>query len=492
MSAYLILGLMLGYFLAMFGVSYLAGRKADNAGFFIGNRSNHWLVVAVAMIGSGISGVTFVSVPGMVATGGMSYLQMALGFILGQAVIAFVLVPLFYRIKLFSIYEYLRDRFGITSYKTGAWLFFVSKMLGASVRIFLVTLTMQLLVFDPLGLPFLLNVLLTVTLVWLYTFFGGVKSVVSVDVLKTASLVLSVGLSIYFIAKGLSLDFSGLVRTVKGSEMSRMFFFDDANDRRFFWKQFLAGIFTMIATTGLDQDMMQRNLSINTAKDAAKNILVSSVFQFFIIALFLILGVMLYTYAGRMGITLPEKGDQVFPFLATSGYFPVGVGVLFIIGLVAAAFPAAGSALTALTTSFTLDILGAGKKDDGALTRTRQTVHAAMALLMGVCIFVLNALSNTSVIDAVYVLASYTYGPLLGLFAFGIFSERRVRDRWIPLVVLLAPVLCFLLDRNSETWFGGYRFGYEILILNALFTILGLLLISRGGKVSLQTSSAYE
>lgn len=492
MSAYLILGLMLGYFLAMFGVSYLAGRKTDNAGFFIGNRSNHWLVVAVAMIGSGISGVTFVSVPGMVATGGMSYLQMALGFILGQAVIAFVLVPLFYRIKLFSIYEYLRDRFGITSYKTGAWLFFVSKMLGASVRIFLVTLTMQLLVFEPLGLPFLLNVLLTVALVWLYTFFGGVKSVVSVDVLKTASLVLSVGLSIYFIAKGLSLDFSGLVRTVKGSEMSRMFFFDDANDRRFFWKQFLAGIFTMIATTGLDQDMMQRNLSIKTAKDAAKNILVSSVFQFFIIALFLILGVMLYTYAGRMGITLPEKGDQVFPFLATSGYFPVGVGVLFIIGLVAAAFPAAGSALTALTTSFTLDILGAGKKDDRALTRTRQTVHVAMALLMGVCIFVLNALSNTSVIDAVYVLASYTYGPLLGLFAFGIFSERRVRDRWIPLVVLLAPVLCFLLDRNSETWFGGYRFGYEILILNALFTILGLLLISRGGKVSLQTSSAYE
>ena len=492
MSAYLILGLMLGYFLAMFGVSYLAGRKTDNAGFFIGNRSNHWLVVAVAMIGSGISGVTFVSVSGMVATGGMSYLQMALGFILGQAVIAFVLVPLFYRIKLFSIYEYLRDRFGITSYKTGAWLFFVSKMLGASVRIFLVTLTMQLLVFEPLGLPFLLNVLLTVALVWLYTFFGGVKSVVSADVLKTASLVLSVVLSIYFIAKGLSLDFSGLVRTLKGSEMSRMFFFDDANDRRFFWKQFLAGIFTMIATTGLDQDMMQRNLSIKTAKDAAKNILVSSVFQFFIIALFLILGVMLYTYAGRMGITLPEKGDQVFPFLATSGYFPVGVGVLFIIGLVAAAFPAAGSALTALTTSFTLDILGAGKKDDRALTRTRQTVHVAMALLMGVCIFVLNALSNTSVIDAVYVLASYTYGPLLGLFAFGIFSKRRVRDRWIPLVVLLAPALCFLLDRNSEAWFGGYRFGYELLILNALLTILGLLLISSGGKASLQTYPAHE
>lgn len=478
MSATPVLGLMLGYFLVMFGVSYLSGRKADNAGFFIGNRSNNWLVVAVAMIGSGISGVTFVSVPGMVRGSALSYLQMALGFIVGQAVIAFVLVPLFYRIRLFSIYEYLWDRFGTVSYKTGAWLFFVSKMLGASVRIFLVTLTMQLLVFDPMGLPFGLNLLLTVALVWLYTFFGGVKSVVWVDVLKTISLVLSVVLSIIVIARGLGLDFSGLVRTIKESEMSRMFFFDDLNDRRYFWKQFLAGIFTMIATTGIDQDMMQRNLSIKTARDATKNILVSSVFQFFVIALFLLLGVLLYTFAERMGITLPEKADQVFPFLATGGYFPMIIGVLFVIGLVAAAFPAAGSALTALTTSFTLDILGAGNKDEKTLTRTRQIVHFCMALVMGLCIFLFRVFNNTTVIDAVYILASYTYGPLLGLFVFGIFTERKVRDRLIPVVVLLAPVLCFVLDRHSEEWFGGYRFSYELLILNALFTILGLFVIS--------------
>ena len=479
MSPYLVLSLTLGYFLLMFAVSYIAGRKTDNAGFFIGNRSNHWLLVTIAMIGSAMSGVTFVSVPGMVSGAGFSYLQMALGFIVGQAVIAFVLVPLFYRIRLFSIYEYLRDRFGMTSYRTGAWLFFVSKMLGASVRIFLVTLTLQLLVFDPLGLPFILNVLLTVFLVWLYTFFGGVKSIVWVDVLKTLSLVLSVGLSIYFISKGLGLDLSSMIASVKESEMSRMFFFDDVDDRRYFWKQFLAGAFTVIATTGLDQDMMQRNLSIRTAKDAAKNILVSSVFQFFIIALFLTLGVMLYLYASRMGIALPSKGDQVFPFLATGGYFPLAVGLLFVIGLIAAAFPAAGSALTALTTSFTIDILGAGNKDEKALAKTRKTVHLGMAFLMGLCIILFELLNNTTVIDAVYVLASYTYGPLLGLFAFGIFTKRAVLDRWIPLVALLAPLLCFILDRNSEAWFGGYKFSYELLILNALFTAIGLLILSK-------------
>ena len=477
MSPYLVLGLTLGYFLLMFLVSYRAGREADNAGFFIGNRSNNWMVVAIAMIGSGISGVTFVSVPGMVSGSSMAYLQMALGFIVGQALIAFVLVPLFYRIKLFSIYEYLRDRFGMTSYKTGAWLFFVSKMLGASVRIFLVVLTMQLLVFDPLGLPFLLNVLMTIAFVWIYTFFGGVKSIVSVDVLKTICLVASVVLSIVFIAKGLGLDFGGVVTTIRESRMSRVFF-DDINDGRYFWKQFLAGAFTMVATTGLDQDMMQRNLSCKSDTEARRNMIVSSIFQFFVIALFLMLGVLLYTYAVQMGIQLPESSDQVFPFLATGDFFPEIVGILFIIGLVAAAFPAAGSALTALTTSFTIDILGAKEKEEKRLEKTRKWVHVGMALLMGVCIIAFEILNNTSVINAVYVLSSYTYGPLLGLFTFGIFSKRRVRDRLIPLVVILSPILCYILDSNSVEWFGGYHFSYEILIINALFTMLGLLICS--------------
>ena len=351
-------------------------------------------------------------------------------------------------------------------------------MLGASVRIFLVVLTMQLLVFDPLGLPFLLNVLMTVLFVWIYTFFGGVKSIVSVDVLKTICLVASVVLSIVFIAKGLGLDFGGVVTTIRESRMSQVFFFDDINDKRFFWKQFLAGAFTMVATTGLDQDMMQRNLSCKSDTEARRNMIVSSVFQFFVIALFLMLGVLLYTYAEQMGIRLPESSDQVFPFLATGDFFPEVVGILFIIGLVAAAFPAAGSALTALTTSFTIDILGAKEKEEKRLEKTRKWVHVGMALLMGLCIIAFEILNNTSVINAVYVLASYTYGPLLGLFTFGIISGRRVCDRLIPIVVILSPILCYILDRHSVEWFGGYHFSYEILIVNALFTMLGLLICS--------------
>lgn len=477
MSPYLVLAITLGYFALLFVVSYFSGRKADNAGFFIGNRQSAWYFVAIAMIGSGISGVTFVSVPGMVEASSFSYLQMVLGFLVGQVVIAFVLLPLFYRMQLVSIYEYLKNRFGLASYKTGAWFFFISKMLGASVRIFLVVLTMQLLVFDPLGLPFVLNVIFTMFLVWVYTFFGGVKSIIGTDMLKTFSLVLSVGLSIYYISKGLNLDFSGLFETVKESKMSKMFFFDDVNDRRYFWKQFVAGAFTMIATTGLDQDMMQRNLSCKNHRESQKNMMTSMVFQFFIIAMFLILGVLLFTYANNMNITLPDNSDQVFPYLATGGFFPPIVGILFILGLVAAAYSAAGSALTALTTSFTIDILNAKDKSEKALTKTRRIVHLFMALTMGVCIYVFNILNNTSVIDAVYILSSYTYGPILGMFAFGMFIKKPVRDKYIPIVAILAPILCLILDKNSVAWFNGYQFSYEILILNALFTFIGLALL---------------
>ena len=478
MSPYLILGLLLGYFVLLFAVSYFSGRGSNNAGFFVGNRQNHWLIVAIATIGSSISGVTFVSVPGMVAGSSFSYLQMVMGFIVGQVVIAFVLLPLFYRLKLFSIYEYLDNRFGISTYKTGAWFFFVSKMLGASVRIFLVVLTMQLLVFDPLGIPFVVNAIFTVALVYTYTFFGGVKSVVSTDVLKSVCLILSVGLSIYYIAQALQLDFSGFTRKVSDSNMSKLFFFDDFNDRRFFWKQFLAGAFTMIATTGLDQDMMQRNLSCRNHKESQKNMLLSILMQFVVIGLFLVLGLLLYTYASEMNITLPEKGDQVFPFLATQGYFPLMVGIVFIIGLVAASYSAAGSALTALTTSFTIDILGGKSKSEEELTKSRKGVHVLMAVIMAICIYVFNLLNNTSVIDAVYILSSYTYGPILGMFTFGLISKRAVKDKWVPLVALLSPVLCFILDKNSEAWFNGYQFSYEILILNALFTIIGLAIVS--------------
>ena len=436
---------IVAYFIILFTISYIAGRKADNEGFFVGNRKSAWYVVAFAMIGSTISGVTFVSVPGMVQASSFSYLQMVLGFIVGQFIIAFVLVPLFYRMNLVSIYEYLENRFGASSYKTGAWFFFISKMLGAAVRLFLVCLTLQLLIFEPFHLPFLLNVILPVFIVWLYT--------------------------------------------ISDSDFSKTFFFDDVNDKRYFFKQFLAGVFTVIAMNGLDQDMMQRNLSCKNFRDSQKNMITSGISQFFVILLFLMLGVLLYTFTAQQGIGNPEKSDELFPMIATGNYFPGIVGILFIIGLIASAYSAAGSALTALTTSFTVDILHAQKKGEAALSQIRKHVHIGMAVVMGAVIFVFNLLNNTSVIDAIYTLASYTYGPILGLFAFGIFTKKQVYDKYIPLVAIASPILCYILQRNSEAWLNGYQISYELLIINALFTFLGLcLFIKRQDKETSYTT----
>ena len=373
-----------------------------------------------------------------------------------------------------QIYEYLENRFGTSSYKTGAWFFFISKILGAAVRLYLVCLTLQLLVFEPFHMPFIMNVILTVALVWLYTFRGGVKSLIWTDSLKTFCLIVSVVLCIYYIATDLKLSFTQMFSTVSDSVLSHMFFFDNVNDKRYFFKQFLAGVFTMIAMTGLDQDMMQRNLSCKNFKDSQKNMITSGISQFFIIRLFLMLGVLLYTFTSHQGITNPAKSDELFPMIATGGYFPTIVGILFIIGLISSAYSAAGSALTALTTSFTVDILGIKGKTEDTVRKTRKKVHVGMAIVMGIVIFIFNLLNNTSVIDAVYILASYTYGPILGLFAFGILTKRQVRDRYIPLVSILSPILCFILQKNSETWFHGYQFSYELLIFNALFTFIGL------------------
>ena len=477
MTPVVVLITIFAYFIVLFGISYVVGHRADNQGFFVGNRKSPWYVVAFAMIGSMISGVTFISVPGMVAASGFSYLQMVLGFIVGQLLIAYVLVPLFYRMNLVSIYEYLENRFGLSSYRTGAWFFFISKMLGAAVRLFLVCVVLQMLVFEPLHLPFILNVIFTVGLVWLYTFRGGVKSLIWTDTLKTVCLIVSVILCIYYIASDLHLDLGGMWQTIRGSEMSQMFFFDDVNDKRYFFKQFLAGVFTMIAMNGLDQDMMQRNLSCKNSKDSQKNMITSGIAQFFVNALFLMLGVLLYVYAATEGIAVPQKSDELFPLIATQGYFPLIVGILFVVGLISSAYSAAGSALTALTTSFTVDILGVKGKSEEQVVHLRKRVHIGMAVVMGVVIFIFNLLNNTSVIDAVYTLASYTYEHVLGLFEFDIFVKAQVRDRYIPLVAIASPVLCFILDRNSQAWFGGYSFSYELLIMNALFTFIGLLLL---------------
>lgn len=467
---------ILAYFAVMFFVSWLSGRGGSGNDFF-GARKSSWWLVAIAMIGACMSGVTFVSVPGMVATSGLGYIQMCLGFMAGYLVIAYVLTPLYFKLNVVSIYQYLDARLGVSSYKTGAWFFFISKMLGASVRLFLVCLTLQLLVFGPLGLPFWLNVLISVAIVLIYTFRNGVRSVIWTDTLKTVCMVVSVILCIVFIAKNLGLDFSGVVSTIKGSNMSRVFYFDDINHPQYFWKQFLGGLFTVIATTGLDQDMMQRTLTSKNYKDSQKNLIVSSVLQTVVIFLFLCLGVLMYIFAEANGIT--EKGDNLFPAVATSGILPSITGVLFIIGLVAAAYGAGGSALTSLTTSFTLDILGTSGKSDEKITRTRKIVHICMAIGMALVIIVIDAVNNTSTIDAVYKLASYTYGPILGMFAFGILTKREVKDRFVPIIAIVSPLICLVLHLNSERWFGGYKFSYELLLLNAGLTFLGLLLLSK-------------
>lgn len=479
MNPLTILFVIAGYFALLFFISYLAGRKADNAGFFSGNRSSNWLLVAMSTIGAAISGVTFVSVPGMVSTSGWAYMQMVLGFTVGQFLIAYVLIPLYYKLNLTSIYQYLQQRFGMSTYKSGAWLFFVSKMLGASVRLFVVSEVLQLLVFDKLAVPvpFWVNAIITVLIVYLCTFKGGVKSLIWTDLLKTCCLILSVALSIYFVLRaGVNID------GWSSSDMTRVFFFDNPKESTYFWKQFLAGIFLVIATTGLDQDLMQRTLSCKNPRESQKNIIVGALMQIVVIGLFLFLGYLLYTYAAQTGVAeVPQlKGDDVFPFLATGNYFPVIVGVLFIIGFIAAAYSAAGGALTALTTSFTVDILN--KENDAKLTKVRTLVHIGMAILMAICIYAIHLLNDDSVIQTVYKVASYTYGPLLGMFCFGIFTKKQVRDRWIPLVVVLAPIITWVIDVNSVEWFNGYVFSHERLILNALLTFIGMICLMKKSK----------
>ncbi len=463
MTPYAVLVTILAYFAAMAIVSWLSGRKKDGQDvFYTGGRKTHWTVVAIAMIGSCMSGVTYVSVPGMVGTSGFGYLQMCIGFFLGYLVIAFVLTPLYFRLDVVSIYQYLEKRFGMGAYRTGAWFFFLSKMLGASVRLFLVCLTLQLLLFDPLGLPFWLNVLCNVGVCLAYTYRSGVKSVIWTDVLKTVCMVVAVTLCVILIGKDL-----GGIRIHE-----KVFFFDDVNHPQYFWKQLLGGLFTVVAMTGLDQDMMQRTLSCKDTRDSQKNLVVSSLLQTVVIALFLCLGALLYQFAAAHGIA--ETGDRLFPAVATSSLLPGIVGVLFVLGLVSSAYGAGGSALTSLTTSFTVDILGKGGD-----VKARKTVHVGMAVLMAVTVIVFNALNSTSAIDAVYKLASYTYGPILGLFAFGILTKKAVKDKYVPIVALVAPAICLILQLNSERWFGGYRFSYELLLVNAALTFLGLCLLRK-------------
>lgn len=461
-------------------VAAVSARGADNRGFFVGARRSQWWMAMVAMVGAAFSGVTYVSVPGMVATSGWSYMQMAMGFVVGYFVIAFLLVPLFYRMGLVSIYGYLAQRFGAHTHRTGAWLFFISKLLGAAVRLYVICAALQPMLFEPLGVPFAVNCLLTVLLVWGYTFRGGVQSLIWTDMLKTVTLVASIALAVWAVADGLDLTASEAVAVVRESDMSQLFFFDDARDGRYFFKQFFAAIFLVVAMTGLDQDMMQRTLSCRDMRGAQKNMMLASVLQAAVIFALLVLGVLLYEFAAQRGIALSGSTDEMFPRVASAPEMPLVVGILFVLGLVASTYSAAGSSMTALTTSFTIDVLhGDERADERSLARLRKWVHVAMAAAMAVVVLAVHYLSNSNVIDVVYTLGSYSYGPILGLFCFGIFTRRTLRERAVVAVVVAAPALCLILQRNSERWFGGYTLGYEVMILNALLTFVGLWAISR-------------
>lgn len=490
---------VLAYIAVLFIVAYWSGRKADNAGFFTGNRRTPWFVAAFAMVGAAISGVTFISVPGSVAADGFSYMQMVLGFFVGYLIIAFVLIPLFYRMNVVSLYEYLDTRFGVLSHKTGAWFFFISKMLGAALRAYVVCAVLQLLVFDHYNLPFVLNMVITMLLVWLYTQQGGVKSIVWTDTLKTFCLIGSVVLCIVFIMRDMNLSFADMTSQIAGHDYSKMFFFGDVSDSHYFWKKFFAGVFMVIAMTGLDQDMMQRTLSCKSPKDSQKNMMISILMQMVVIFLFLVLGVLLFIFLARENIAagaeslfpmyseggeaLIDKSDQVFSFVAVNGGFPAIVGVLFVLGLISSTYSAAGSALTALTTSYTVDILeGTKRYDDKKLTSVRKRVHVVMAVLMGLAILAFNSWGNDSVINLVYGVASYTYGPILGMFAFGILFKAQVNDRFMPVVAIAAPVLSFIIQKFAPVWFNGYQIGFELLIINAVITMIGMALLIRRRK----------
>lgn len=471
----------LGYTLVLFLITFFTARKANSEGFFIGNKRSPWFVVAYGMIGASMSGVTFMSVPGWVGTSQFSYFMVVLGYFFGYIIIANVLLPLYYRLNLTSIYTYLDQRFGFWSYKTGAFYFILSRVLGASLRMFLIIYVLQHFVFDAWGFPFWLTVVIFITLIILYTFKGGIKTIIWTDTLQTTFMLLALVLSIVLISKDLDFSFTELVNRVFKSDYSQMVV-TDWSVRNNFLKQFLSGIFITIVMTGLDQEMMQKNLSCRNIGDAKKNMIT---FSFIIVAanfIFLFLGAALHIYATEKGIDLSTlaSSDDIFPTIAIKYLGPVA-GLIFFIGLISAAFPSADGALTSLTTSFSIDFLGLHnntKLSERKRTNIRYLVHLGFAVLMLGVIVAFRSFYDKALIDKLFTIAGYTYGPLLGLYSFGLFTKLKVRDKWVPLVALLSPIICYILSDNSNAWF-GYRFGFELLILNGLLTFIGLAILSR-------------
>lgn len=459
---------LLGYFGALLLLSMMTTRHATNDTFYRGNRQSPWYLVAFGMIGASVSGVTFVSVPGMVNTIGMTYLQTCLGFVLGYVAVAFVLLPIYYRLNLTTIYTYLQQRLGTRSYKTGAWFFLLSKMSGSAVKFYVVCMLLQRFVLDAIGVPFMVTALVLVSLIWLYTRRGGIKTLVWTDTFQTFCMFAALIFIIVQVMSMLDMNVVEAVKAIAQDDRSRIFVFDDWLSKQNFWKQFVGGIFIVIVMTGLDQDMMQKNLTCKTLREAQKDMCTYGLAFVPVNLLFLALGVLLSMLAAQQGVPLPSAGDELLPMFAATGELGTMVVVFFTIGIVATSFSSADSALTALTTTYCVDIC-----QKPADERLRYRVHAAMGVVFVLFILMFRAFNSTNLIDAIYILVSYTYGPLLGLFAFGLLTKYRVNDRWVPYLAIAAPMLCYVLDVIAQhLW--HYDFGYELLLLNGLLTFVGL------------------
>ncbi len=477
MSPYLVLGIVSVYFIVLIGISFFTSRKADSQTFFTGNRKSPWYLVAFGMVGASLSGVTFISVPGEVGNSAFSYLQFVLGNIVGFWVVALILLPLYYRLNLVSIYSFLEQRFGYYSHKTGSFFFLVSKLIGAAFRLFLVAGVLQLAFFDSFKIPFALTVTVTIALIWVYTFQGGIKTIVWTDTLQTIFLVSAVILTIVTISKSLGWNGGTFISEIVNDPNSKVFFWDWRSGNNFF-KQFTAGMFITIVMVGMDQDMMQKNLTCKNIKDAQKNMLVFSFSFLFTVILFLCLGAMLYIYAEQKGIVIPSSTDDLYPLLALN-YYGISVGIAFLLGIIAAAYSSADSALTALTTSFSIDFLNVENHDEEKRQKIKRWSHLMFSVMLIVLILIFKAINNESIVVAVFRVAGYTYGPILGLFVFGMYSKRRVMDKWVPLVALVSPVICYFISKYSAFLLNGYEFGFELLILNGLITITGLFVFSK-------------
>lgn len=477
MNPYLVLSLILGYFFVLVGISFFTSRRADTQTFFTANRKSPWLVVAFGMVGATLSGVTFISVPGEVGNSAFSYLQFVLGNIVGYWLVAGFLLPLYYRLNLVSIYSFLDQRFGNASYKTGSFFFIISKLIGAAFRLYLVAGVLQIAFFDTFDIPFSITTVVTIALIWVYTFRGGIKTIVWTDTLQTLFLISAVIFTIIAISQNLGFDLPTLVERIASEPSSKTFFWDWRGGQNFF-KQFFAGMFITIVMVGMDQDMMQKNLTCKNKKEAQKNMLVFS-FSFLIaVFLFLCLGVLLYVFAGQTGIPIPENTDDLYPLIALN-HLGLPVGIAFLMGITAAAYSSADSALTALTTSFSIDFIKIDRYEEQKRQRIKKLVHLLFSALLATVILIFHAISNESVVVAVFTVAGYTYGPILGLFIFGMFSKRIVKDRWVPLIAVISPVSCFFISKYSEWLFHGYKFGFELLILNGIITLTGLWIFSR-------------